>query len=120
MPRKADAPQTVTAHLEASLISAVWLTAADAAAVQVAKRLAADLDMATDVREVVQLSKALTDCLQALGMNVAGRTGKAEAPKEVNPLDHIKRIGVGAAKAPRKAAQTSKPKPAGKGTSKRA
>lgn len=120
MPRKTDTPQTVTAHLEASLISAVWLTAADAAAVQVARRLAADLDSAFDVREVVQLSKALTDCLQALGMNVAGRTGKAEAPREVNPLDHIKRIGTRKAKNPQPAAKSAKPKPAGKGTGKRA
>jgi acetylglutamate kinase len=120
MPRKPEQPRSVLGELDDSLKSAVWLIAADAAAVQIARKLAADLDSATDVRDVVQLSKALTDCLQALGMNVAGRTGKAEAPREVNPLDHIKRIGVGAAKVAQPTAKAAKPKPAGKRVSKRA
>ena len=82
---------TVTAQLEASLKSASWLLAADGAAIQVARRLASALDSASDPREIVALAKQLNDVLQSLGMNVAGRTGKAEAPKkEVNPLDEIK------------------------------
>lgn len=82
---------TVTAQLEASLKSAVWLTPADGAAIQVARRLAICLDMAVDPKDVVPLSKQLNDVLQSLGLNVAGRTGKAEAPKqEVSPLDAIK------------------------------
>ena len=62
---------------------------ADEAQVQVALRLADELDRATDPAEIIQLSKALTDVYGALGLNPRGRTGKAETPKEVNPLDAI-------------------------------
>lgn len=83
--------QTVTGQLEASLKSATWLIAADGAAIQVARRLAVALDAADDLREIVTIAKQLNDVLGTLGMNVSGRTGKAEAPKrEVNPLDEIK------------------------------
>lgn len=84
-------PRTVTAQLEGALKSATWLIDADAAAVEIARRLAIALDQADDHRDIVVIAKQLNDVLGSLGMNVGGRTGKAEAPKkEVSPLDAIK------------------------------
>lgn len=80
--------QTLLTHLEDSVRAAKWLTAADAAAVELARMIARQLTASTDLRETAALAKQFNDILQSLGLNVAGRTGKAEAPKEgeVNPL----------------------------------
>ena len=95
--------QTLLDHLEASVKAATWLTAADAASVELARILATNLMASTDHRETAGLAKQLNDVLQSLGLNVAGRTGKAEAPKagEVNPLHAIrKEAAARVAKAP--------------------
>jgi hypothetical protein len=76
--------------LEDAIKAATWLTPADAASVEIAKILARELQNAVDVRDIVSLSKQFSDVLQTLGMNIAGRTGKAEAEREVSPLDAIK------------------------------
>lgn len=91
MPPKRE--PTLLDHLDASVKAAVWLTAADAAAVKLARMLAGALMDAEENRDRVALSKQLNDVLQSLGLNVAGRTGKAEAPKagEVNPLNAIRK-----------------------------
>lgn len=96
--------RTTLGELDAAVKSAVWLTSADGASIHVARLLASALDAADDVRDIAQLSKQLNDVLQSLGLNVAGRTGKPEMPKnEVNPLDAIKeRAKVRVAKAPAK------------------
>lgn len=85
--------QTLLTHLEDSVRAAKWLTAADAAAVELARMLAQALMSAEESRDRVAISKQLNDVLQSLGLNVAGRTGKAEAPKdgEVNPLDSLRK-----------------------------
>ena len=90
MTKRTDASRSLPAVLDDALKSATWLTPADAAAVEIAKILAKELFGAVDVREIVSLSKQLNDQLQTLGMNIAGRTGKAEAEKEVSPRDAIR------------------------------
>lgn len=74
---------------EDSLQHAVWLTGADAAAVELARQLIARLESA-DSREFTAFGKLLNDVLKDLGMTVAGRTGKAEPEREVNRLDAIR------------------------------
>lgn len=114
MPPKSTTP-TLT-DLEKALKSAPWITSADAASVRVAKMLAATLDAATDLKDIVMISKQLNDVLGTLGMNPAGRAGKPEAPKsqEVNPLDALRKTVARPSKA--KAAQpaarkSAKPRP---------
>jgi hypothetical protein len=80
----------LSANFESSVKAATWLTKADTAQIEVARILISYLLMATDSREIVSLSKTLTEVLQHLGLNVAGRTGKAETVSEVSPLDYIK------------------------------
>lgn len=81
---------SLSAYFEESVKAATWLTKADTAQVEVARILISNLLAATDSREIVSLSKTLTEVFQHLGLNVAGRTGKAEAESEVSPLDYIK------------------------------
>jgi hypothetical protein len=83
--------ESVRIEIEGSVKAATWLTVADAGAVAVAYKLADELDNATDVSQMVQLSKALQGMLTALGMTVAGRIGKAEPEEEVNPLDDLRK-----------------------------
>ena len=78
-------------QIEGSVKAASWLTEADAGAVAIAYKLADELDQATEVSDLVQLSKALQGMLTALGMTVAGRVGKAEPEEEVNPLDALRK-----------------------------
>lgn len=78
-------------QIEGSVKAASWLTEADAGAVAIAYKLADELDRATEVGELVHLSKALQGMLTALGMTVAGRVGKAEPEEEVNPLDALRK-----------------------------
>lgn len=108
--KKPQLPPTLLESFETSLQAASWLTKADDAQVEVARILIRHLDTATDSREIVSISKTLTEVLADLGMNVAGRTGKAEAPKEVTPLDAIrKRAAIRLAEAPpRKQASSRK------------
>lgn len=84
-----DQTRLVLPSVVESVVKATWLIEADRGAVTLAVRLATELDNATELNEVVALSKALNDVLGSLGMNPRGRTGKAETPKEVNPLDQI-------------------------------
>ena len=85
--------QTLLSYLEESVKAAVWLTAADRAAVELARMMARQLMESADHRETAVLAKQFNDILQSLGLNVAGRTGKAEAPKEgeVNPLNELRK-----------------------------
>jgi len=102
------------AALETALKSAPWITGADAASVRVARMLAATLDAASDLKDIVMISKQLNDVLGTLGMNPAGRAGKPEAPKstEVNPLDALRKTTArptnakAAQPAPRKASKS--------------
>lgn len=80
----------VSPELLRSVAAANWLTEADGAAVQIAHRLAAELDAASDVDELVTLSKALQGVLGSLGLTVSGRTGKASPLAEVNPLNDFR------------------------------
>lgn len=96
---------------DASIQAATWLTAADAAQVEVARMMVNKLENADDPREMLDTAKTLTDILKTLGMNIAGRTGKAEQSKEVTFLDEI--IAKEAARV-RKAAPTKSAKPRAK------
>lgn len=77
--------------LEGAVKQASWLTAADEAQIEIARLLAMKLSSAIDHREIVDLSKTLTEVLRSLGLNIAGRTGKAEPELGVSPLDEIKK-----------------------------
>ena len=90
MARQTKPDRSVLDVLGDAIKAATWLTPADAASVEIAKILARELQSAVDVRDIVSLSKQFSDVLQTLGMNIAGRTGKAEAEREVSPLDAIK------------------------------
>ncbi|MGI9143414.1 MAG: terminase small subunit [Fluviibacter sp.] len=114
MPPKPSLP-TLT-DLEKALKSAPWITAADAASVRVAKMLAATLDAASDLKDIVMISKQLNDVLGSLGMNPAGRAGKPETPKsmEVNPLDVLRKTSArpsNAKVAQPTARKSAKPRP---------
>lgn len=85
-----DKVPSLSAYFEESVKAATWLTKADTAQIEVARILIANLLAATEAREIVALSKTLSEVLQHLGLNVAGRTGKAEPESEVSPLDYIK------------------------------
>ena len=78
-------------EIEGAVKAATWLTIADSGAVAICYKLADELDRATEVSDLVQLSRALQMMLTALGMTVAGRVGKAEPEEEVNPLDALRK-----------------------------
>lgn len=82
---------SVSEKLLQSVSAANWLTEADGAAVEVALRLADELDAATETDDLVLLSKALQGVLASLGLTVSGRVGKASPIGEVNPLDGLRR-----------------------------
>ena len=123
MAKATAAPLTLPEVLENSLKGATWLTSADDAAVQIARILAKELSATEDVREIVSLSKQLNDQLQSLGMNIAGRTGKAEAERETSPLDAIKarsQIRLADSKAVKPKPVATKSRTRSSGTGKRA
>lgn len=122
MTNATDASRSLPEVLEDAINGATWLTAADSAAVEIARILAKELSAAADVREIVSLSKQLNDQLQSLGMNIAGRTGKAEAERETSPLDAIKarsQIRLADSKVGKSKPSTAKPRGGGSRTGKR-
>lgn len=89
---KSSSPVLVQ-KLENAVKKASWLIPADEAQIEIARLLALKLSGATDHKEIVDLSKTLTEVLRSLGLNIAGRTGKAEPELGVSPLDEIKKRG---------------------------
>lgn len=92
-----------------SIAGADWLTVADQAAIATAYLLADRLEAASDPAELINYSKAFTAILTALGLTVAGRTGKAESKGELGLLSGLIR----------EAADIRKPAAAGGGGTKR-
>lgn len=88
-PRKTVSISPLKGALESSITSANWLTGADMAQIEVARLLVFKLENATDPREILETAKVLSDVLKHLGLNVAGRTGKAEPKSEVTFLSEI-------------------------------
>lgn len=87
-------PKTVKASglvksFEDSIKAANWLTGADMAQIEVARLLVAKLDQASEPREILETAKILTEVLKHLGLNIAGRTGKAEPKTELSFLNEI-------------------------------
>lgn len=93
---------------EDSIKAANWLTGADMAQVEVARLLVVKLENAFEPKEVLETAKVLTDVLKHLGLNVAGRTGKAEPKKEVTFLNEILK------KETNRLGKTKNPNPANK------
>lgn len=104
-----DKTPKLLSDFESSVKAATWLTKADTAQVEVARILISNLLSATEAREIVALSKTLTEVLQHLGLNVAGRTGKAEPESEVSPLDYIKQRSAVRKSSTQTGKQTAKP-----------
>ena len=88
-PPKTVPTSPLKSALESSITSANWLTGADLAQIEVARLLVFKLENATDPREILETAKVLSDVLKHLGLNVAGRTGKAEPKSEVTFLSEI-------------------------------
>ncbi len=106
--------------LEGAVKQASWLTPADEAQVEIARLLALRLAASFDHKEIVDLSKTLTEVLRSLGLNIAGRTGKAEAEMGVSPLDEIKKrnsVRLSNTTARKQATKSSKPRSGSSGTS---
>lgn len=85
--------ESVEAAVRESIGFAAWLLECDKGAVQLALRIAAQVDQALDSGDAmlaVTFSKALKDILVSLGLTPSGRTGKAEPKAEVNPLDALR------------------------------
>lgn len=99
--------------LEGAVKAANWLTPADQAQIEVAYLLATRLSVSVDHKEIVDLSKTLTEVLRSLGLNIAGRTGKAEPELGVSPLDEIKKrssVRLSEAAPRKQATKSSKPR----------
>lgn len=111
MTNQTENAQTLTGALLRALGNAPWLSPADAATVQWAIFLAAELDDHGDQRVVANLGKLYESALHSLGLSPEGRSAKVELPsEEVNPLAQIKLIRQPVAEAS-DAKQASRPKP---------
>lgn len=88
-PRKTAHVSALKSSLERSITSANWLTGADLAQIEIARLLVVKLENAADPREILETAKVLSDVLKHLGLNIAGRTGKAEPKSEVTFLSEI-------------------------------
>lgn len=91
-PRKQPA-MTVLGGLNKALKAAEWLTASDAATIELAKALAKAID---DEGASAQVASRLLDALKALGLTAVSRAelGIDKKREEVNPLDSIRSAGV--------------------------
>lgn len=116
MTNQTNVPKTLTGELLRSLGNAPWLTPSDAATVQWAIFLAAELDDHGDQRVVANLGKLYESALHSLGLSPEARSAKVEHPRdEVNPLAEIIAIGQPVAKAAnaKQAGRPKSSKPAG-------
>jgi hypothetical protein len=81
-----------------AVTAADWITPADAAAVALALRLAADVDRCSpdDATQMAALSRTLLNCLAAIGLTVAGRVqADTPPPQQENPLDALRARAAG-------------------------
>lgn len=115
-----SAQPVLVQKLEGAIRKANWLMPADEAQIEIARLLAVKLSAATDHKELIELSKTLTEVLRSLGLNIAGRTGKAEPEMGVSPLDEIKKRGsvrISNATPTKPATRSTKPRNGSKRTS---
>lgn len=110
MTNETEPRQRLTKSLLESLAAAPWITPTDAANVQWAIFLAAELDVCGDNRQIVQLGKLYESALHVLGLNPDARSASIETKREdVTPLAVIKEIGQSVAKVA-DTEQTRKPR----------
>lgn len=76
----------LAAGIRAAAQAADHLTPADAGAVQLAVRLADDLDHCHDIPGAARLARTLLDCLRDLGLTPAGRGGIDQADQAHDPV----------------------------------
>ena len=111
MTNQTDTTQTLTGSLLLALGNAPWLSPSDAATIQWAIFLAAELDDHGDKRVVANLGKLYESALHSLGLSPEARSAKTELPsEEVNPLAEIRVLRESVAKTSN-SKQASRPKP---------
>ena len=111
MTNQTDTAQTLTGSLLLALGNAPWLSPSDAATIQWAIFLAAELDDHGDKRVVANLGKLYESALHSLGLSPEARSAKTELPsEEVNPLAKIRVLRESVAKVA-DSKQESRPKP---------